>query len=320
MSLEAIKQKAAKIDKIIAVKTASDIVPDWIENELKVQDNPMVTGFSKFDEDLRNNLRGKLGIFAGYGGSKKSLFALNLSCHNAFKQTGKAVYSTMEMSATNLLDRMIDFQFGIQKNQRAVDYFRSKLDHSNKELIQNTLQSSLSDYYGDRLLISQQSRMKPDDYRRLLDATIQKYGEVNTLIVDGLSMMGGEGSEVEVYSENSAALKEIANEYNVFVGLIAHLSKGLDVDTRDVKTHIRGSQKILDNCDFLMMFSLIQQVEDEGLEVRKDLGFIRMYNKRGTGNTIDSIYKFDEGRLLLEESNLDPRNFPEQQQNKKSKW
>ena len=69
----------------------------------------MVTGFSKFDEDLRNNLRGKLGIFAGYGGSKKSLFALNLSCHNAFKQSGKAVYSTMEMSATNLLDRVIDF-------------------------------------------------------------------------------------------------------------------------------------------------------------------------------------------------------------------
>ena len=134
------------------------------------------------------------------------------------------------------------------------------------------------------------------------------------------SRSGGAGSEVEVYSENSAALKEIANEYNIFVGLIAHLSKGLDVDTRDVRTHIRGSQKILDNCDFLMMFSLIQQLEDEGLEVRKDLGFIRLYNKRQTGNTIDSIYKFDEGRLLLEESNLDPRNFPEQQENKKGKW
>ncbi len=320
MSLEAIKKKAAKIDKIIGVRTAAEIVPDWIENELKVQDNPMVTGFSKFDEDLRNNLRGKLGIFAGYGGSKKSLFALNLSCHNAFKQSGKAVYSTMEMSATNLLDRMIDFQFGYQQNERAVDYFRNKLDHTNKQLIQDTLQSSLSEYYGDRLLISQQARMKSDDYRKLLDATIEKHGEVNTLIVDGLSMMGGDGSEVEVYSENSAALKEIANEYNIFVGLIAHLSKGLDVDTRDVKTHIRGSQKILDNCDFLMMFSLIQQLEDEGLEVRKDLGFIRLYNKRGTGNTIDSIYKIDESRLLLNGANLDPRNFLEKQEKKKGKW
>jgi len=319
MSLQDIKKKVQLIDKKIAIKTPSEIVPDWIENELKVRANPMVTGFQVFDEDLRNNLRGKLGIFAGYGGSKKSLYALNLSCHNAFMQSGKAVYSTMEMSATNLLDRMIDFQYGVQNNQRATEYFRNSLDESNKELIKKTLQDGLTDYYGDRLLISQKSRMRPDDYRKLLDAAIEEHGEINTLIVDGLSMMGGDGSEVEVYSDNTAALKEIANEYNIFVGLIAHLSKGLELDTRDVRTHIRGSQKIMDNCDFIMMFSLIKELEDEGFEVRKDLGFIRLYNKRGTGNTIDCIYNFNVDRLLLEATDKDPRNYPEQTQ-KKSKW
>lgn len=320
MSLDKIKQKAKEIDRKISLKTASQVVPEWVDNELKVRKNPMVTGFKIFDDDLRNNLRGKLGIFAGYGGSKKSLYALNLSCHNAFMKTGKAIYSTMEMSATNLLDRMIDYQFGSQNNQRATDYFRNKLDESNKELIKNTLQSSLSEYYGDRLLISQQARMKPDDYRKLLDKAIEEHGEINTLIVDGLSMMGGDGSEVEVYSENTAALKEIANEYNIFVGLIAHLSKGLEIDTRDVRSHIRGSQKILDNCDFVLMFSLIRQVEDTGLEVRKDLGFIRLYNKRGTGNTIDMIYNFNLDRLLLEETEKNPLDYPEQQQTKKGKW
>ena len=320
MSLQDIKNKAKELDKRIGLKTASQIVPEWIENELKVRANPMVTGFQMFDDDLRNNLRGKLGIFAGYGGSKKSLYALNLSCHNAFMQSGKAVYSTMEMSATNLLDRMIDFQYGKQKNQRATDYFRNALDEENKELIQKTLQDGLSGYYGDRLLVSQKSRMKPDDYRKLLDAAIEEHGEINTLIVDGLSMMGGEGSEVDVYSGNSAALKEIANEYNIFVGLIAHLSKGLEIDTRDVRTHIRGSQKILDNCDFVMMFSLIRELEDDILEVNKDLGYIRLYNKRGTGNTIDCVYKFNLDRLLLEQTDKDPRSYPEQTDKKKSKW
>jgi len=317
MSLDNLKNKAKAIDNKMRLKTASEIVPDWVENELKVRANPMVTGFSIFDEDLRNNLRGKLGIFAGYGGSKKSLYALNLSCHNAFMQSGKAIYSTMEMSATNLLDRMIDFQYGVQKEQRATEYFRNALDESNKELIQRTLQEGLSEYYGDRLLISQKARMKPDDYRKLLDEAIEEYGEINTLIVDGLSMMGGDGSEVEIYSENTAALKEIANEYNIFVGLIAHLSKGLEIDTRDVRTHIRGSQKILDNCDFVMMFSLIRELEDSGLEVRKDLGFIRLYNKRGTGNTIDCVYSFNMDRLLLEQTQKDPRNYPEMKEEKK---
>lgn len=320
MSLDKLKQKTKQLDRKLSLKTASDVVPEWIENELKVRKNPMVTGFQDFDEDLRCNLRGKLGIFAGYGGSKKSLYALNLSCHNAYMDSGKAVYSTMEMSATNLLDRMIDYQYGVQKEQRATDYFRNALDESNKELIQRTLQEGLSNYYGDRLLISQKSRMKPDDYRKLLDEAIEQYGEVNTLIVDGLSMMGGDGSEVEVYSDNTAALKEIANEYNIFVGLIAHLSKGLEIDTRDVRTHIRGSQKILDNCDFVMMFSLIRELEETGLEVRKDLGFIRLYNKRGTGNTIDQIYNFNLDRLLLEATQKDPRNYPEMKDEKKSKW
>ena len=45
----------------------------------------------------------------------------------------------MEMSSTNLLDRMIDFQYGRVKegiiSYRAVDYWRQKLTEENKELI-----------------------------------------------------------------------------------------------------------------------------------------------------------------------------------------
>ena len=116
MGLEDLKNKANSIDKRLSLKAPFQLVEDWIDNELEIKKNPMSTGFEEFDKDLRSNLRGKLGIFAGYGGSKKSLFALNLSCHNAFNQTGKAIYSTMEMSATNLLDRMIDFQYGRVKD------------------------------------------------------------------------------------------------------------------------------------------------------------------------------------------------------------
>tara|TARA_Y100000361_G_C11118066_1_gene321556 strand:+ start:21 stop:992 length:972 start_codon:yes stop_codon:yes gene_type:complete len=322
MSLEKLKEKANQIDKRLSLKAPFELAGDWVENEIKVKKNPMSTGFSEFDNDLRLNLRGKLGIFAGYGGSKKSLYALNISCHNAHQKNGKAIYSTMEMSANNLLERMIDYQFGRVSDgivsKRAVDYWRSKITEQDKEFIKEQLSESLKEYYGDNLLISQKSRMKPQDYRDLLDKAIEDGHEISSLIVDGLSMMGGDGSEVELYSENSAHLKEIANEYDIFAGLIAHLSKGADIDTRDVRPYIRGSQKILDNCDFVFMFSLIKDDMNDG-EVQKDKGYIRLVNKRGTGNVINTVYSFDEDRLLLYPSDIDPSIYGDdvQQTNKR---
>ena len=323
MDLDALKNKLTGIDKKLNLKAPYQLVDEWVQNELDIKKNPMSTGFEDFDKTLRSNLKGKLGIFAGYGGSKKSLFALNLSCHNAFNNNGKAIYSTMEMSSTNLLDRMIDYQYGRVKegivSYRAVDYWRHKLTEESKEIIKDELQKGLKEYYGDRLLISQQSRMKPDDYKRLIDKALEENDDINTLIVDGLSMMGGVGNEVENYSENSLQLKEIAKDYNIFVGLIAHLSKGGDIDTRNVAPFVRGSQKILDNCDFYFMFSLIKDVMNDG-QVEKDKGYIRLVDKRGTGDVVNNIYSFDEDRLLLYPSLIDPTNYGDDVAQQKRKY
>ena len=323
MGLNDLKNKLVGIDNKLNLKAPYQIVDDWVENELDIKKNPMTTGFEDFDNTLRSNLKGKLGIFAGYGGSKKSLFALNLSCHNAFNHKGKAIYSTMEMSSTNLLDRMIDFQYGRVTegivSRRAVDYWRQKLTEENKDLIKEQLQIGLKEYYGDRLLISQQSRMKPDDYKRLIDKALEENSDITTLIVDGLSMMGGGGNEVENYSENSLQLKEIAKDYNIFVGLIAHLSKGGDVDTRNVAPFVRGSQKILDNCDFYFMFSLIKDDLNDG-QFEKDKGYIRLVDKRGTGDVVNQVYSFDEDRLLLYPSAIDPTIYGDDVNQKKSRY
>ena len=229
----------------------------------------------------------------------------------------------MEMSSTNLLDRMIDFQYGRItagiESRRAVDYWRQKLTEENKEEIKKEMQGGLKEYYGDRLLISQQSRMKPDDYKRLIEKALEENEDIDTLIVDGLSMMGGGGNEVENYSENSLQLKEIAKDYNIFVGLIAHLSKGGDVDTRNVSPFIRGSQKILDNCDFYFMFSLIKDVMNDG-QVERDKGYIRLVDKRGSGDVVNQIYSFDEDRLLLCPSSIDPSIYGDDVQKKSSQY
>lgn len=313
--IDKLRGKLKKIDDKFGLKAPYQIVEDWIEEELKSKKSPLTTGIPDFDKDLKN-LKGKLGVFAGYGGSKKSLCALNMSCHNSLRENGgKSIYSTMEMSATNLLDRMIDFQFGKVTDgiisNRATDHWRNKLDESNKALIQKALTDSLKDYYSDSILISQEPRMSTDGYRRMIDKALEKNHEIDSLIVDGLSMMAGFGNEVEIYSENSRVLKELANEYNIAIPLICHLSKGADIDTRDVRPFIRGSQKILDNCDYVLMFSLIKDFNNVG-EIEKDKGYIRMINKRGSGNVINHIYTFDEDRLLIEPSMLDPLNYSQE--------
>jgi hypothetical protein len=128
--------------------------------------------------------------------------------------------------------------------------------------------------------------------------------------VDGLSMMGGKGTETELYSQNSADLKQLANEENILVILICHVSKGAEKWTRDLSRNIRGSEKILDNCDFYATLSQIQEANNPEL-YRQDIGFINFVDKRGTGKTIDVVYSFDPKRLKMAESMLDPSLFYE---------
>ena len=76
MDLDSLKSKLVGIDKKLSLKSPHQLVNDWVQNELDIKKNPMTTGFEEFDKTLRSNLKGKLGIFAGYGGSKKSYLLL----------------------------------------------------------------------------------------------------------------------------------------------------------------------------------------------------------------------------------------------------
>ena len=48
---------------------------------------------------------------------------------------------------------------------------------------------------------------------------------------------------------------------------------------------------------------------DGVIESDENKGFIRLYDKRGTGKMIDVVYNFNKERLLLEPSTFDPKMF-----------
>lgn len=293
-------------------KSAADWVDDWIDLGIRQKESPLMFGFDQIDEDLKGNMRGSLGAFIGYGGTKKSLLALNILNLNINLSSACGIYSTMEMPATLLLNRMIDFALPPVEDNRLnykisrAEHLYNKLTKENQKEIASELKIGLSKYYGNNLAITQQSRMTVDDYDTLIKRYKQDHENLDCLVVDGLSMMKSIGTENESYTTHSAELKDLAKDHNIFISLICHLSKGATVYDRDTSVYVRGSQKILDNVDFYSCLSLL---EGEDKKPRKDIGWIRFINKRFSGNQIDVIYDFDPYKMMMKESELNAKDF-----------
>jgi len=308
--------------KTLELSTPAEMVDNWtkaIEGDL---DRPLTTGISKFDADLKNKLRGTVGAYLGYGGTKKSLLALQGCRQNVLshKNNCTGVYSNMEMAQFQLLSRILDMSFeedGVFKSYSYVQESRYEVAYKNRDKVKmsqiaDELRGKLRELYGRNLYVNSQSNMTIEDYDRLLKEAKKRNGVVDQLVIDGLSMMSGIGTETERYNTNSKELKDLAKDHNVYIPLICHLSKGAEKHTRDTQRFIRGSEKILDNVDFVIMMSLNI---DEGrssqgnIKYYGDSGYISFFNKRGSGNTIDVIYRFNKKRLLIEETDEDPAMY-----------
>lgn len=310
------ERKKAKAEEL-NIKSFGEWVPEWESYALQ-QQTPMTLCFPELNRLMRGRLKGKLGVIMGYGGSKKSLFALNTCLRNIRENQEIAIYSTMEMSAPQLINRIIDHEVKPaaniynQANASKVLEEIYKQDVSEGRKFLNELAKAL----GNNLQIVSNSRMTYEYYKLAIQKVKETTGAPSILIVDGLSMMGGKGSETEVYSQNSADLKELANEENMMVLLICHASKGAEKDTRDLSRNIRGSEKILDNCDFYMTMSQIR--DDLNMEQFNPLkGFINFHDKRGSGQYVDQVFDFDAQRLHLKESTEDPKQYYESKRKSK---
>lgn len=305
--LNKLDKKIKKAQDKYKLYTASELVDRFVDQYTDKRE-PIRFGINAFDDLFDGNLRGQLGAYVGYGGTKKSLFALNNANYNSNISETKTVYSTMEMPAVRLLHRMIDYSTDPQyENEyeaellRGTDLLKKEIKAGYQQEVRKVLKEELDKYYGRRLLISEQTRMTVDDYRKLLDRE-----KPDILVVDGLSRMGGQGTETEMYSNNSGDLKDLVNEYECFGILICHCSKGAELTTRDLRRFVRGSEKILDNCDFVMNFSLCET--DSG-DYDEKYGWIRLVDKRNTGKIIDQIYEFDKLRLMMKDCHLEPQSF-----------
>jgi hypothetical protein len=288
------------------MRSVGEWLPDWENYHLQQQGNKTFL-FEDVNRVFKGNLRGKFGVIMGYGGSKKSLLALNVVNENT-KSEEIALYSNMEMSVPQFIDRVIDLKidYGTQNAHDALVHMLKRDANAAREILKKDLVGSLK----NKLQVIANGKMTYAGYKSAIRKARETVGDPWCLIVDGLSMMGGKGTETELYSQNSADLKQLANEENIFVLAICHISKGGEKWTRDLSRLIRGSEKILDNCDF---YGTMSQIQDEcNTEAfSNDIGFLHLWDKRGSGKTVEVIHRFNPYRLKLEDSGIEPALYRE---------
>lgn len=284
-----------------------NMIDEWYES-IMPEHNKLSLFFDNMDYDTKGKLRGRLGSVIGKGGTKKSVFAQFLAYHNIMKQNSRVIYSSMEMSITQLGDRLINMavEDEYDKPVEELSKLESEEHGKAKAFVEYTAKK-----YSDNLLISTRGSMTAEKYDKLIEKAHTRYGDVDMLIVDGLSMMGGKGTETELANEHTKKLKEIANKWNIFVMLIVHTNKMGDKSTRNANDLARASEKIIDNSDFTISMSLIERRDSNEADPKyyNKLGFIKLINKRQSGNIIDALYEFDDKRLIFKKSDLSPRNI-----------
>lgn len=291
----------------IICKDISEWSDEWYKSILP-ENNKLSLKFKDWDKEFKGKLRGKLVPIIGYGGTKKSLLGLNIVYENITRGLGTCIYSTMEMGATQIINRLIDM------NVEPSEGFNphSELEYHNNKTkkidAKKFFDSEFAPAFKNNFFITQNTSLETTAYDKLLTSFKNKHKRIDILVVDGLAGMGGKGSETELYSRHSKELKDLANKWDMLIFLICHVSKGGKKTDKDLSSLVRSSEKIIDNCDFYITSSLFLS-DDEKHEYNPNNGNLRLVNKRGTGNQIDVVYEFDGLRLLMNDCEFEPEQF-----------
>jgi len=310
------KTKTGAANTRVQAFTLDELLPEWFDY-MKPENQKLTFLDPDFDAAVNGKFRGKMIPIVGYPGTKKSLFALGVAAYNMSVNGCRTIYSNMEMSASELINRAIDVRFDSNEGLASQEVERQLKDDQEQAI---SLYKSICSEFGNRMYVCNDSMLTAKDYEMLIYDVEAKAGKVDFLIVDGLSMMGGTGTDTERINKHTAELKALANKTGVCVIPIVHLSKGLEYHSRELMKNARDSQKIADNGDYFLMLSMCVDTMKDGEETEyvEDLVYARFWAKRGTGRRVSKIFEFAKNTLRLVTTPYDPKLY-DAKKNKKQK-
>lgn len=299
-SKKTIKHRIEKPKEGFVVKPVNEWAEEWYESILP-ENNKISLLMPSFDREFEGKVRGKLAVCLGYAGSKKSMYAQNLAYHNVVNLGMRGIYSTMEASAQDTVGRFINMVKGSSGYDVNPEKFIAEKEQEESGYAMREFKD-VSKRLSDKLQITQDASCETEHYDKMIHHVTETSGQVDFLVVDGLSMMGGNEDSTRRAERHTKQLKELAKKWNILVVLIVHVKRGDSETTRDLSRSARDSEKIVDNCDFYISFSKIEMSTPYGMVFSKDRGNMRLHNKRGSGNTIDVVFNLDPISLRMSDT------------------
>eukprot|EP01136_Pigoraptor_vietnamica_P022807 Opistho-1_new@6208 len=223
--------------------------------QTKGPDDPGITGIPTHFVDLDKLIHGltpsNLMILAARPAMGKTAFALNIAENVCFKNNIPVAIFSLEMSAEQLLHRLICSQAEVESD-KIRNGSLSGIEYQRIVSTVNAMQQST-------MIIDDQPGLKITDLRARARRIKETYG-VGLIIVDYLQLLSGSGfvrnsdSRQNEISEISRMLKNLARELNVPILCLSQLSRKVEERTghRPMMSDLRESGSIEQDADIIM--------------------------------------------------------------------
>jgi replicative DNA helicase len=291
-----IKSDYVAMDELLA--NAFDRIEELHKNKGALRG--LKTGFSDLDKLTAGLQKGDLVIVGARPAMGKTTFAQNLACNIATINKKGVLFFSMEMSANEIVDRMISDISG-------VDNWKMRTGNLSDEEFAK-IGDALAEMDEMPLYIDDTSSMTIVELRNKARRAMHDH-DIGIVILDYLQLLSGSdryaGNRVQEVTEISRGLKILARELDIPVVALAQLSRnvtGRD-DPRPVLSDLRESGSIEQDADLVVFIHRVdyyKKPEDEDTNITELL--IRKH-RHGALGTVELYFDGAHSRFMSLDKN-----------------
>jgi len=201
-------------------------------------------GFPSVDESIGGLRKKEIVFFGGYSSAMKTFMACEFALHMAVKQKLNVLFFSLEMSAGQLIERMIANVLGIGTKQLAEGL-------KNGNLID--IYSLISEKIGKYIRIIDKSFLSIYDVdKRIKIANGLFESPVDVVIIDYLQYMSGTNNYEEL-SKTARLFKPLVKENNILCICLSQLNRTGSVWERGSMKQLKGAGDIEATGDWVLM-------------------------------------------------------------------
>jgi len=258
----------------------------WLNKETNRGITGVESHFPDLDKMTSGFQKNDLIIVAARPSVGKTAFALNIAQNVAIKSTETVAVFSLEMSAAQLVQRIICSEANIDASRMRTGYFDGN-DWERMSVALGTLSEA-------KIFIDDTPALTVYDIRAKCRRLKKEHG-LGMIVIDYLQLIAGRGrrgaNRQEEVSEISRTLKQIARELEVPVIALSQLSRGVEQrqDKRPMMSDLRESGAIEQDAD-IVAFLYRDDYYDKESEKKNIIEIIIAKQRNGPVGTVELAF------------------------------